>query len=144
VKTNVNSIATSHTDHSSLRPAIRRCNPSSAHPPTHNKTRNGRARGLTSSRPPNNPQLTSNINHTAPIPLPPIVRSKRLLLQHLLDLRPRAQPAPSIVDPVDAIELLRRRGVGALVVAQHTWKPGTSHSSAMMPALVSRGSYPFM
>lgn len=77
-------------------------------------------KGLTSSRPPNDPELTGDVHNISSVPWPTIVRWKGFLLEHLRDLRSGREPASAVVDAIDAVEGAERGVVRELVVAQNS------------------------
>jgi hypothetical protein len=65
-------------------------------------------------------QLAGNIHHATSHSRPTVVSGQRVLCEHLLDSRPRGEPASTVVDGVDVVEFFGSRVMRALVVAQHT------------------------
>lgn len=60
---------------------------------------------LTCRRPPDDAKLTRKVDDAPPIPRPPIMGRQRLLLEHLGNFGARGQPAATVIDAVDAVEV---------------------------------------
>lgn len=73
---------------------------------------------LTSSWPADDAQLAGDVDDASAIAWSTVVSRRWILLEHLLDLHSRGEPATAVVDAVNTIEFLRRSLVGSLVVAQ--------------------------
>ncbi|KAI6876683.1 hypothetical protein KC338_g107 [Hortaea werneckii] len=94
-------------------------------------------------------ELACNVDDTATVSTPAIVRRKRLLLQHLLYLGTRAKPASLVVDLIDAVELFKARLMRSLyrlvnerlhrILIRHVG-PDTEDSAIWSGFVYARGS----